>query len=212
MKTFSRFLLPFLIALPLLAAPKDSVLKLPGPQTDIGKPIMTVLKERHSSRVYDTKPLSMQDLSNLLWAGFGINRPETGGRTAPSAVNRQEIDLYVALAKGIYRYEAKENILRLVVAGDLREMTGTQPFVKGAPCDIIFVVDRSREGNGRSWAEADAAFISENIYLYCASQGLATVIRASVDQQELGQAMKLAPTQEVIFGQSVGYEMEKVTK
>jgi len=153
------------------------------------------------------RQLSLQDLSNLLWAGFGINRPEMGGRTAPSAINRQEIDLYVALPEGMYLYDAKANKLRLAASGDLRKLTGTQEFAASAPCDFVFVVDHSREAGrgGRSWAEVDAAYISENIYLYCASEGLATVVRASVDKKALGEAMKLGKDREVVFAQSVGY-------
>ena len=192
----------------LFSAP-DSIRTLPPPQTAIGKPLMQALMERKSSRVFDSQPLSMQDLSNLLWAGFGINRAEKGGRTAPSAMNRQEIDLYVALPEGMYLYDAKANVLRLVAPVDLRELTGTQGLAAVAPCNIVFVVDREREGgkggHGHSWAEVDAAFISENIYLYCASEGLATVVRASVDKNALGEAMKLGKKQEIVFAQSVGY-------
>jgi nitroreductase len=202
----SAAILILCIAVEVFAAP-DSTRTLPTPQTTIGKPLMQALMERKSSRVFGSQPLSMQDLSNLLWAGFGINRPGTGGRTAPSAINRQEIDLYVALPEGMYSYDAKANMLRLVVAADLRELTGTQPFAATAPCNIVFVVDYGREtGKGsRSWAEVDAAYISENIYLYCASQGLATVVRASVDKKALGEAMKLGKNQAVVFAQSVGY-------
>jgi nitroreductase len=194
------------VGAPLFAAP-DSIRTLPSPQTTIGKPLMQVLMERKSSRVFDVRQLSLQDLSNLLWAGFGINRPEMGGRTAPSAINRQEIDLYVALPEGMYLYDAKANKLRLAASGDLRKLTGTQEFAASAPCDFVFVVDHSREAGrgGRSWAEVDAAYISENIYLYCASEGLATVVRASVDKKALGEAMKLGKDREVVFAQSVGY-------
>ncbi len=200
-------ILVFSLSVTSFAAP-DSVRTLPVPQTSIGKPLMQALMERKSSRMFDSKPLSMQDLSNLLWAGFGINRPEKGGRTAPSAMNRQEIDLYVALPEGMYRYDAKANMLRLVIPADLRELTGTQGFAATASCNIVFVVDRERESarGGRSWAEVDAAFISENIYLYCASEGLATVVRASVDKKALGVAMKLGKEQEIVFAQSVGYQ------
>jgi nitroreductase len=189
----------------LFSAP-DSIRTLPSPQTAIGKPLMQALMERKSTRIFDSQPLSMQDLSNLLWAGFGINRAEKGGRTAPSAMNRQEIDLYVALPEGMYRYDAKANVLRLVAPADLRKLTGMQDFVATAPCNIVFVADHEREGGKGRYAEVDAAFISENIYLYCASEGLATVIRASVDKNALGEAMKLGKKQEIVFAQSVGYQ------
>jgi nitroreductase len=204
-KTIMAAIALFCFEYSIMAAP-DSIM-LPQPQITIGKPLMQALMERKSSRVYDSRPLSLQDLSNLLWAGFGINRTGKGGRTAPSAMNRQEIDLYAVLPAGAYRYDAKANVLRLAAGGDLREYTGTQGFAATAPCTIVFIVDSEREAGkgGRSWAEVDAAYISENIYLYCASEGLATVVRASVNKKTLGEALKLAKTREVVFAQSVGY-------
>ncbi|MGB7567373.1 MAG: SagB/ThcOx family dehydrogenase [Chitinivibrionales bacterium] len=198
-------------AMSLAAGNPDSAnIALPKPQMDKGKPLMQVLKERKSTREFSPRKISDQDLSNMLWAGFGINRPETGGRTAPSAMNMQEIDLYVTLEQGCYRYDAKSNALILVVAKDLRPMAGKQAFVKDAPANIIFVADYSRirkssSNDSKSYSIADAAFTSENIYLYCASEGLATVVRASIDKPELAKAMKLMQDQEIIFGQTVGY-------
>jgi nitroreductase len=193
-----------------LGAQDTSLILLPKPQLDIGKPLMQVLRDRKSSREFGSKDLSQQDLSNLLWAGFGINRPETGGRTAPSAMNIQDIDLYVSTSLGLFRYMAKENSLRKILAKDIRGLTGTQPFVKDAPVNIVFVADHSRmkkgsQDNASFFAAADAAFISENIYLYCASEGLATVIRASIDKDALAKAMMLGPKQEIILGQTVGF-------
>jgi SagB-type dehydrogenase family enzyme len=183
---------------------------LPKPQLDKGRPLMQVLKDRKSSRVFDSKPLSRQDLSNLLWAAFGINRPEKGGRTAPSAMDRQEIDVYVSLAEGLYLYEAKSNSLKKIHGKDIREMTGKQPFVKDAAANVILVADFSRvkhaeQADSKLYAAADAGFISQNIYLYCASEGLATVVRASIDKASLAAAMQLKPQQEIIFAQTVGY-------
>jgi nitroreductase len=192
------------------SAQDSAAISLPKPQTDIGKPLMQVLKERKSTREFAPEKLSMQQISNLLWAAFGINRPETGGRTAPSAMNKQEIDVYIALPEAIWLYEAKENALRKIVAGDFRGQTGRQAFVKDAPANIILVADY-RRSNGevneqsRLCANADASYISENIYLYCASEGLATVVRASVDKENLAKAMNLGEKQEIIFAQSVGY-------
>jgi len=185
-------------------------IKLPAPQLNIGKPLMEVLKLRKTSREYSSQKLSLQELSNLLWAAYGINRPETGGRTAPSAMNKQEIDLYVAMQEGMFLYDAKGNTLKTMVNKDLRALTGTQAFVKDAPLNIVFVADRKRSGSQeQSYAFADASFISENIYLYCASEGFATVVRASIDKKALGEAMSLEKTKMIIMAQTVGYPKTK---
>lgn len=170
--------------------PDSATIVLPNPQMDKGKPLMQVLKERKSSREFDTRKISDQDLSNVLWAGFGINRPETGGRTAPSAMNTQEIDLYVTLERGCFRYDAKLNSLICVTKKDLRALAGKQPFVKDAPLNVVFVADysrlkKNRHGDAKTYSIANAAFIGENIYLYCASEGLATVFRANVNSPVL---------------------------
>jgi SagB-type dehydrogenase family enzyme len=193
------------------AAPDNPGGALPKPQLDKGKPIMQALKERKSSRVYDSKPLPQQELSNLLWAAFGINRPETGGRTAPSAMDMQEVDVYLSLASGLYLYEAKSHSLKKIHGKDIRELTGKQPFVKDAPVNVILVADYSRtkkaekETDKKLYAAADAGFISQNMYLYCASEGLATIVRAYIDKPALAAAMQLKPEQEIIFAQTVGY-------
>ena len=117
---------------------------LPSPQTEIGRPLMQVLKDRRSARSFSPKELPAQVLSNLLWAAFGVNRPESGKRTAPSAMDWQEIDVYVATADGLYLYDAKANQLIPVVRDDVRSQTGTQPFVKDAPLNLVYVADLSR--------------------------------------------------------------------
>ena len=171
---------------------------------------MQVLKDRKSSRAFSTNQLSPQTLGNLLWAAFGINRPDTGHRTAPSAVNWQEIDIYVATTNGLYLYEAKGHTLQPVLAKDIRAETGRQPFVKDAPVELIYVADYSRMGKGAEeeknlYSAMDTGFISENAYLFCASEGLATVVRASVDKTALAKTMNLRPDQKIILAQTVGY-------
>ena len=183
---------------------------LPKPQVDGGRPLMLVLKDRISSRSFSPEKLSMQVLSNLLWAAFGINRQDTGKRTAPSAVNRQEIDIYVATADGLYLYEAGSHALKLIRADDIRALTGRQDFVKEAPANLIYVTDFSRMGTAPKedkelYSAADTGFISQNVYLYCASERLATVVRGSIDRQALAKAMNLRPDQRIILAQSVGY-------
>jgi len=181
---------------------------LPPPQTDGGRPLMQVLKERKTSREFSGEKLSPQVLSNLLWAAFGINRPE-GKRTAPSAMNWQEIDVYAATADGLFIYDAKANRLEPVLAQDVRAATGTQPFVASAPVNLVYVADIAKTGSVGSDAElytsADAGFIAQNVYLFCASEGLATVVRGSVDRAALAKVMKLRPEQKIVLAQTVGY-------
>jgi len=181
-----------------------------APQTDGGKPLMQVLKQRQSSRAYSSEALPLQVLSNLLWAANGVNRPESGKRTAPTAANWQEVDIYVALAEGLYLYDAKAHILKPVLAEDIRAATGRQAFVKDAPVNLIFVADHSRMGKGSVgdkdfYSATDAGFVSENVYLFCASEGLATVVRGNVDRPELAKVMGLRPDQKIVLAQSVGY-------
>ena len=188
-------------------------IKLLKPQTDGGKPLMQALKARKSSRVFSDKKLPLQVLSNLLWAAFGVNRPEggrTGKRTAPSACNWQEIDVYVALAEGLYLYNAKENILEPVLAKDIRAAAGRQKFTQQAPVDLIFVADLTKMGRAdkNTWifySAADTGFISQNVYLFCASEGLATVVLGYVDKALLSREMGLKDNQKVILSQPVGY-------
>jgi len=185
-------------------------IKLPDPQINGGRPLMQVLRDRSSSRSFSPEKLPDQILSNVLWAAFGINRPDTGKRTAPSAVNWQEIDIYVATAEGLYVYDAKTQTLRPILSGDIRAATGRQDFVKEAPVNLIYVADFSRMGTATRddkelYSAADTGFISQNVYLYCASEGLATVVRGSIDKQALAKTMKLRSDQKIILAQSVGY-------
>ncbi len=182
---------------------------LPAPQTEGGKPLMQALKLRATARAFAPEPLPKQILSNLLWAAWGINRPDSGKRTAPSARNWQEIDVVVVTASGAYLYDAAANVLKPVVAGDLRALTGVQEFVKDAPVTLVFVADTTRMKGSQAdtqqaYAWADAAFISQNVYLYCASEGLATGVRAMVDRPALAKALKLGSSQIIAFAQSVG--------
>jgi nitroreductase len=185
-------------------------IQLLPPQTEGGKPLMQALKERKSIRTFSSKDLPLQLLSDMLWAAFGINRPDSGDRTAPSAMNMQEIDIYVAKAEGLYLFDAKANMLLPVLAEDLRGLTGEQSFVKNAPINLIYVVDHAKMSNltgdqKNFYAATDTGFISENVYLYCASAGLATVVRAWMNKLSLTKAMRLRPSQSIILAQTVGY-------
>lgn len=192
-----------------VAAQDLKLIKLPPPQTSGGRPLMQVLNERKSTREFGAGTLSPQTLSNLLWAAFGINRPD-GRRTAPSAMNWQEVDIYVATPEGIYLYDAKANTLNPAVSGDHRVATGTQSFVKDAAVNLVYVADFSRiaaqaNPDAEMYAAADVGFIAQNVYLYCASEGLATVVRASIDKPALAKTLSLRPNQKIILAQSVGY-------
>ncbi|MBP1597369.1 MAG: oxidoreductase [Acidobacteria bacterium] len=187
----------------------QEVIKLPPPKTDGGMPLMQALKERKSNREFGAEKLPMTVLSNLLWAAWGLNRPD-GHHTAPSASNRQEIDVYVATADGLYLYDAKEHQLKRVLAEDVRATTGTQPFVKEAAVNLVYVADLAK-GNRKDpaaiefYTGTNAAFLAQNVYLFCASEKLATVVRASIDRPALAKAMKLRADQKIALAQSVGY-------
>lgn len=211
----SLILVNFVLGIPLNAFSEEAnKIKLLPPQMQGGMPLMQALKERKSSREFSSKELPLQVVSDMLWAAFGINRPGSGYRTAPSALNMQEIDVYVAKKDGLYLYDAKDNSLLLVSKEDLRALTGGQPFVKDAPVNLIFVADRLRMNKGSGDpvefdAAVDTGFISQNVYLFCASSGLATVVRGWVNKQALAQAMKLRPEQMIILAQTVGYPKDK---
>jgi SagB-type dehydrogenase family enzyme len=187
----------------------EATVQLLKPQVDT-QPFLQLLNKRASTRTYTTQPLPMQTLSDILWAAFGISRTDSGKRTAPTANNKQEIDIYAVMEKGIYLYDAKANQLNLVAAGDHRAAAGTQAYVKDVPLNLIYVADMSKSGGKTDdikllYAAAATGFISENVYLYCASVGLGTVIRAYVDRPPLAQILKLRPDQKIILAQTVGY-------
>ncbi len=210
MKLIIPKLLCFTLIFHLTGCSQDKNIQLPEPKKTGGMPLMDALANRQTSRSFSTKMLDWQTISNLLWAANGINRPEKGLRTAPSAVNWQEIDIYVCLPEGVYLYNPKENRLELYMKGDIREATGRQPFVKDTPVNLIFVADFTRMGDRaddvKHWySAADAAFISQNIYLFCASENLATVVRGAVDKAELKKLMKLPEHMHVVMCQTVGY-------
>jgi SagB-type dehydrogenase family enzyme len=199
-------------ALPLSAEELKQI-KLSAPQLNSGKSLMQALKDRQSTRSFSLKQISIDVLSNLLWAANGINRDRTGKRTAPSAMNWQEIDIYVATTEGLYLYNPKEHALKLILNKDIRSLTGIQPFVRDAPVNLIYVADLSKTGNTTAeekilFASADTGFISQNVYLYCASAGLATVVRGSIDKDALAKAMNLRDNQKIILAQTVGYPKE----
>ncbi len=172
--------------------------QLPAPRTDGGKPLMEALKERKTSRSFSDRPLEEQVLSDMLWAAFGINRPAEGKRTAPTALNKQNIDIYVLDAAGVWRYDAKTNTLAAVMQKDLRPVMDSQPFAAKAPVTLLYVA----ENDVTSGMHAGSLY--QNVGLFCASAGLNNVVRR-MDKDKLTQALSLPAGKEVIVSQSVGY-------
>jgi SagB-type dehydrogenase family enzyme len=171
---------------------------------------MQALKDRHSTREFSSDKLPPQVLANLLWAAFGINRVESGMRTAPSTMNWQEVDIYVATADGLYVYDAKGNKLNPILAQDVRGATGMQAFVKDAPLNLVYVANLAKTGKGSDedknlYLGVDAGVIAQNVYLFCASERLAVVVRAGIDRDALAKLMKLRPDQKILVSQTVGY-------
>lgn len=196
-----------------------ATIELPQPRLTGGKSLVDAIAQRHSTREYGATPTSLQELSGVLWAAFGLTREyagtgihTTGCHAAPTAHNWQEIDVYVALEKGLYRYDPTGHRLLGVLAEDVRRFTAheEQPFVLDVPVILIYVADLARMGDATDWDKgvfpwADSAAIAENVYLYCASFDLATVIRALFDRPTLSAAMGLRSDQLVTFSQPVGY-------
>ena len=176
-------------------------IKLPAPQRTGGMPLMDALNLRQSTREFSSKELSRQTLSDLLWAAYGFNRENK--RVVPSANNKQEFEVYVILEKGAYLYDAKENVLILKQEGDFRKSAGTQGYVAGAPLNLIYVANL--EKSSREMACADCGFIAQNVYLFCASEKLGTVVRGSFNKDELHKLLNLAEKQDIILAQTVGY-------
>jgi nitroreductase len=212
MNTLTKMALGLMGQLKARPARGDSAptLALPPARTSGGMPLMQALQQRQSQRKFTTTALPEQMLADLLWAGAGVNRPALGGRTAPSAMNSQEVDLYVALPAGLYLYEPAGHRLRLEVARDVRRVTGYQDFTDEAALDLVFVADHSRmklvqAAQREAYAYTAAGAMAQNVYLFCAAQGLATVIRAWIDRDALFEAMALGADQQVLLAQTVGY-------
>lgn len=188
----------------------EDIISLPDPAITGGMPLQSALAARQSRRQFDPRPLSDQTLSTLLWSAFGVNRSDSGKRTAPSAVNWQQTDIYVARADGLFLYEAADHRLRRLSDRDIRPAAGRQAFVATAPVVLIYVADttRMRGANEESqtfYSATDTGFISQNVYLFCASEGLATVVVGLLDKPALAQTLRLRPEQKVILTQPVGY-------
>lgn len=182
---------------------------LPVPAQRGGMPLMEALRRRQSQREFAADALSEQQLSDLLWAAGGVNRRDLGGRTAPSAMNAQEIRIYAALPQGLFRYEPIAHELERIRAEDVRAVTGYQDFVDSAALDLVYVADHARmklvpAAQREAYAYAAAGATVQNVYLYCASANLATVVRAWFDRKALADAMGLGNDEQLLLTQTVG--------
>jgi len=193
-------------AAPVLSAQELKPIQLPKPEISAGMPLMQALARRQTMRAFLDKPLPPQTLSNLLWAAFGVNRPRNVkpglGRTAPSAMNKQEVELDVVLAQGVYIYDAEANLLRPVIAGDLRAKMGAPPAGQAA-VTLVYVADANLD-----YAHVDVGFIGQNVYLFAASEGLNAWFYALHGQQDataVATALKLPAEKRPLYAQSVGY-------
>jgi hypothetical protein len=199
-----------LSAAPALAD-EPKVIELPPPWKSGGKPLAEALWARRSTRVFATdRPVPIPVLSNLLWSAYGINRPASGDRTVPSWRHAIEAAVYVAAADGVWLYDPRRHRLTQVIPDDVRVQTGVQDFVATAPLTLVYVADGDRlEGAAgdekRFWAFTDCGFIGQNVYLFCASEGLAAVFRASFDRVRLAKTLGLPPTKIITCAQTVGY-------
>jgi SagB-type dehydrogenase family enzyme len=196
-------------ALLAAAANQDSI-TLPKPATTGGEPLMALLKNRHSTRELSDRKLPDSVMSDLLWAAWGINRPDSGKRTAPSAKNKQEVDVYVVTADGAYLYDAVDHALKLVATQDLRAQTGGQAFVATAPVNLVYVADYAKSAGGSDedklmYGAIATGCIIQNVYLYCTSEGLGTVARAVSGGGELAESLGLRDDQRILMAQTVGY-------
>ncbi len=189
-------------------------IKLVKPDKSGGIPLMQALNNRTSSREYDNRKLTDEQLSGLLWAAWGINRPEEGKHTAPSSNNKQEMQVYVSLESGLYLYVPESHLLKQIHNRDIRKSTGKQDFVEIAAVNLVFVSDLIKAGvtnpekagpEALNSSAINTGFMAQNVYLYCASEKLACVVRGWMDTPELAKAMELAPHQRIIVSQTVGY-------
>lgn len=190
----------------------DSI-KLAKPNLKKGRPIMEALNLRRTVRDIKEKELSLEHLSEILWAANGVNHPE-GMRTAPSACNKKMTEIYAVLPNGIYCYDAPAHELIPVAEGDFRKLTGVHEFAFSAPLNLIFVADFSKmdkmprlepEENKLAWAHVEAGHQAQNASIYCSSEGLGATVRIIIPREELSRAMKLKPSELIILALTVGY-------
>jgi SagB-type dehydrogenase family enzyme len=211
MKLLKVFCTMFMFGFSIQVISQDIV--LPAPDRTGGKPLMQALNERQSTRTFTEVKISEQQLSELLWAAWGINRPADKKRTAPSARNMQEVDVYVSMQSGLYLYSAETHTLKQIHNRDIRSLCGTQDFVATAPLNLIYVADMGKLGKNEGdeitetdllWSYANTGFIAQNVYLYCASANLGCVVRGMIPKGKLAPEMGLRTNQVIILGHTIG--------
>jgi SagB-type dehydrogenase family enzyme len=210
---YLAFIFTIIMSFQSVSAQPAGDIQLPEPKTTGGMPLFDALSNRQSSRSFSEKELDLQTLSGLLWSAHGFNRKEDKKRTSPTSRNKQEMEVYVAMKSGLYLYDAWENKLVLKVAEDIRAVTGLQDYVAGAPVNLIFVANMEKVEDPESERQLKAShintgYIAQNVYLFCAAEGLATVSRAMFDNEILSGAMQINPLQKIVLCQTVGYPGE----
>jgi nitroreductase len=185
-------------------------IQLPAADTRGGMPLMQALSNRRSCKSFTAEEISLDQISNLLWAAFGINRPESGKRTAATAVNCQDVAIYVVFPHAAYVYQAKEHVLIPIASRDLRSLAATQEYAQVVPVNLVYVSDYAKMADSLRdkkpiYAAFHAGSISQNVYLYCASAGLGAVVRDGIDRPGLRAALGLNENQVIVMAQSVGY-------
>ena len=198
------------LALSQGAAHGQEAKPLPKAGATGGMPLMEALTKRRSQRSFADKPLTPELVSRLLWAAYGLNRPKEGGHTAPSWRGSKEAEVYMATAQGVTRYDPASHGLVDVLKGDIRALTGRSAFAGTAPAVLIYVADLSRMAKAslddqKLYAHVNAALIAQNVYLFAASEDLATVMLGNVDKEALAKALKLRSDQIVTFTQPIGF-------
>lgn len=194
-----------------MTAFSQNKIQLPKPELDKGKSLMECLQNRHTTRNFTNKKLDNQQISNILWAACGLNRPEDNKYTAPTAMNMQELSLYLAKDDGLYFYNPIDNSLEKLSNDDIRKETGTQVFVGKADFELIIVADITKMGKVQDparynfYAGRDAGYVSQNIYLICASEGLGTVARGSFDNDKIVKLMNLDKNKFITLVHTIGY-------
>ncbi|MDR0370926.1 MAG: SagB/ThcOx family dehydrogenase [Prevotellaceae bacterium] len=185
-------------------------IKLTAPAVESGQPLLTAMQNRKSDREFSDKNLSLEHLSEILWAANGINRAGENKRTVPSAMAIYPLDTYVFLANGVYKYIPETHELTPVVAGDHRALSGLQPFVETAPLNLVFIADYHKYSRVPAerriyLAALDAGHCAQNVYLYCASEGLKSVVRAGAQEQAVLELLGLDENYQFVVAQTVGY-------
>jgi nitroreductase len=220
LKTYTSAVVLFLLITSLMpqastSAKAQNGIDLPSPEVHKSS-FMEILQKRKTSRQFDSKELSSQMVADLLWAANGVNRPESGKRTAPSAHNWQQIEIYLADSSGIFLYDANHNRLITLLNDDIRKLTGIQKYSGEAPVNLIYVMNKSKMDETRysektleNFSYATVGAIAQNVYLFCAARKLNSAVRGEINKAALHKTMGLNSDQKILLAQSVGYPSQE---